>query len=418
MKVPRVFSSVCVAVVVMLLLFALTPAVTATGTESPGPRTHTVTNSGPWAIETIVPSWDDPSGPGSARGRPVSLVLDTADTPHIAYYQPATGEIRYLTVADGIWIDERAAPTKGTYSVSIAVNAAGEPSISYGDDLHSGNLMYAERRGKAWSVSRVDRGSFAGIPDSPLGNAGQYSSLALDAEGDPHIAYDDGHEFTNLKYAVRKGGIWETGIIDRGINGVLAGNTGFDPWLKLSPAGNPAVSYRDGSYFGSLMYAEMEGDSWKITKVDKGWDWDNETLQDTFGDTGWFSSLALDSGGNPVIAYYDRKKDSLMHAQRIQPRKEFVHWATGMPAPTAAHDAGEFVSLAIDNNNDRHMSYYDATSKALMYYRFDGRSVRFICVDTGNAGRYASLALTSLGKPRIVYYHAEDHALRLASWTR
>ena len=125
--------------------------------------------------------------------------------------------------------------------------------------------------------------------------------------------------------------------------------------------------------------------------------------------------FALDCDGNPVIAYYDMKKKSLMNAQRMWPRTEFINWPIGIPASLSADDTGGYVSLAIDRNDHRHISFYDAKEKSLNYYMLDGSQIRILTVDSGNAGRYASLALDSSGQPHIAYYHAADNTIRYAS---
>ena len=372
-------------------------------------------SSGSWNIETIVLNWEAQVPENSMDGRAISLVMDKNNTPHLAYYDAKNGEIRYVSRVNGTWTDELVGSSAGTFSVSIAVDGADNPSISYGDGFHFGNLMYAEKIGGSWIVTSVDRGSYGGVEDSSLGNAGHYSSLVLDDLGNPHISYNDGRNFGNLKYAVRKNGEWESEIVDRGVNGFLFGSTGYDSSLNLDTSGNPCISYRDGNYYGTLMYAEKTQDHWVITKVDTGWDWDNETLQDSTGNTGSYTSLALDCDGNPVIAYYDMKKKSLMNAQRMWPRTEFINWPIGIPASLSADDTGGYVSLAIDRNDHRHISFYDAKEKSLNYYMLDGSQIRILTVDSGNAGRYASLALDSSGQPHIAYYHAADNTIRYAS---
>lgn len=378
-------------------------------------REQFAADSGFWNTEIIVPHWEAPVPEHSADGRAISLVMDTNNRPHLAYYNVTNREIRYVTRINGKWMDELAGISAGTYSVSIAADGAGNPAISYGDGFHFGNLMYAEKTGGEWNVTRIDRGSYSGVEDSSFGNAGHYSSLVLDDSGNPHISYNDGLNFGNLKYAVRKEGMWKTERVDHGVNGALFGSTGYDSSLKHHPSGKPAISYRDGNYYGSLMYAEKNEVGWVITKVDTGWDWDNETIQDPTGDTGSFTALSLDCDGNPVIAYYDMKKKSLMNAQRMWPRTNFVNWPPGLQPTISANDIGQYVSLAIDTNDHRHISFYDATEGSLHYYKLDGRRIQVHAVDSGKAGRYASLALDSSGRPHIAYYHATDNTIRYAS---
>ncbi len=60
------------------------------------------------------------------------------------------------------------------------------------------------------------------------------------------------------------------------------GNVGMSSSLALDSAGNPRISYWDGSN-GDLKFASWTGSSWSIQTVDSS------------GSVGSYSSLALDS---------------------------------------------------------------------------------------------------------------------------
>ena len=74
--------------------------------------------------------------------------------------------------------------------------------------------------------------------------------------------------------------------------------------LKLDSSGNPHISYYDWGN-GDLKYARKIGGVWAIEPVDSA------------GDVGSYSSLALDSNGNPHIGYYDGTNDELKYAQKV-----------------------------------------------------------------------------------------------------
>jgi len=134
----------------------------------------------------------------------------------------------------------------------------------------------ATHPGYAWIVEAVD--------GQPWTGAG--TSLALDAQGFPHIAYNQS-DGCDLRYARFDGARWLTETVD------AFGLTGIDPSLALDAQGHPHVSYRIAGDDMDLQYAYHDGTRWYSETVD-GW-----------GDTGSESSLELDTAGQPHVAYHN-----------------------------------------------------------------------------------------------------------------
>jgi hypothetical protein len=76
----------------------------------------------------------------------------------------------------------------GPYT-SLALDAQGNPRISYRNEA-DGDLNYASKNGAIWTTETLDAS----------GDVGQYTSLALDAQGNPRISYYDTTNL-DLKYA-------------------------------------------------------------------------------------------------------------------------------------------------------------------------------------------------------------------------
>ena len=86
-------------------------------------------------------------------------------------------------------------------------------------------------------------------------------SLALDSNGNPHIAYYSAGPGT-LKYAHKSGGVWTLETVD------ATGIVGYTPSIAIDAAGNPHISYVGGYLTGSLKYAVKSAGSWSFETVD------------------------------------------------------------------------------------------------------------------------------------------------------
>ncbi|MCK9581280.1 MAG: hypothetical protein M0Q92_12655 [Methanoregula sp.] len=351
------------------------------------------TGSGPsvWEIETV----DKSIGDNTTTLKP-SLVWGKDGTPQISYYD-GKGGIRYAKLINGKWATKTVAPTWGTLSTSMALDAAGNPAIVYGNGLHFGNLMYTSWNGSKWSTGIVDNG------DTLLSNIGQHSSLAFDSAGVPHIAYNNGNHFAALQYVTRNGTSWDFAAVDGSTK--VIGDTGYDPSLVMDPAGLPFIAYRDGKHYGTLMAAHLNASgTWEIATVDAG--------SSKFSDTGYMPSVALDADGRPHISYYDADNGDLRFASW-----DGAKWI--LETLDEKGDVGAYSSLAIDSHNQPYISYYDATKQTLRFTTKNPATQRWIywTIDEGNVGTWSSLALDPLGHPSVVYYDAAIHALKYAGWT-
>ena len=124
--------------------------------------------------------------------------------------------------------------------------------------------LFASAPADDWTVQTVDAN----------GSVGTYSSLELDSDGFPHIAYYDAGQ-QDLKYARWNGSSWETETVDSG------GQVGDYCSLALDSSDNPHITYLDLDY-GDLKLARWTGSSWDIRTVD------------STGNCGVFTSVALE----------------------------------------------------------------------------------------------------------------------------
>src|SRR5207302_1333348 len=133
----------------------------------------------------------------------------------------------------------------------------------------------------------------------------------------------------------------------------------------------------------------------------------NEQLStvDSGGNTGYYSSLALGTDGNPVISYQDGADDDLKVARCNDPA--CAGGDEQLSTVDAAGIVGDYSSLALGTDGNPVISYYDATNADLKVARCNdpacaGGNEQLSTVDaSGNVGIDSSIALGTDGNPVI-----------------
>jgi hypothetical protein len=139
-------------------------------------------------------------------------------------------------------------------------------------------------------------------PDSTGTSKGEYCSLAIDSENNPHIVYYDG-DFEDLRYTYFDNGNWTLVIVDS------VGNAGKHCSIALDSQDRPHISYQQ-------LYL---GDNWNLkyaTLTDTGW---SKTLVSTSYDTsiteiGEYCSIAINNDDYPCISYTQKYPHKIMYA--------------------------------------------------------------------------------------------------------
>lgn len=278
------------------------------------------------------------------------------------------------------WQIEIADPD-GAYQPSLALDAQGRPHVAYGGNLagtYDYGLKYAWHDGSAWQIEMVDEN--AGL--------GWENSLVIDHLGNPHIAY---HAPSNgLMYAHHYGGSWHFHQVETGMD------VGEKAVLDLDSANMPhIVSWDYGNH--RIRYARRTGPDWEL-----------ETVV-TFAGTGRDTSLsfALDQADRPHVCYYDYDLEVLRYAHKVGGA-----WQSETVDPEQY--SGQYCSLVVDAQGHPHISY---RGWGLMYARFDGSAWRRTQVDNEFSAAFdSSLALDAHGRPRIAYnvLNNPDYDLRYA----
>jgi hypothetical protein len=274
---------------------------------------------------------------------PTKLALDRQGNAHICY---TPGAIKYAFFDGKKWNTQQISPKSGTvaYNCAVAIAADGTAHITwyqYGkpdgsDYLH---IKYAFLQDGAWIARTIDFSA----------QTGKWHSLALDAQGHPHISYD---AFVNgqLKYAYWDGQHWVVKVVDsRDTRRFKDENTdavGMGSALLLDSQGRAYISYEDDN---SLKYARQGDTSWKIDTVDK--------ITPSGSWVGYRSRQVLDRRGFPHVSYEDA--GSVKHAYW-----DGKQWHIQVISPLGV-DRNRYPDIAIDRDGTLYISYRDAFDGSL-----------------------------------------------------
>jgi putative cell wall-binding protein/methionine-rich copper-binding protein CopC len=167
--------------------------------------------------------------------------------------------------------------------------------------------------------------------------------------------------------------------------------------------GRPHISYYDATD-GDLMY---------VWQDDSGWH--SETV-DSEGNTGKFTSLAVDANGIPHISYYDLTNGKIKHAIRNNSTWEKTEVDEVCTGVDGGYYTGVSTSIAIDNSNRPHISYYDYNQQCLKHAWLDGNvwGREIVEAPLTKTGECSSITTDSQGRPHIAYSDKNKNQLKYA----
>ncbi len=340
--------------------------------------------SHPWQVDTVN------SGTGSEVGGYAALAIDSEGGLHVGYYDFTHRSLLYSFRGkkDKQWytttVDHKG---EGTY-VSLAVDAAGQPHMAYNSPFEDG-LHYATWDGHKWKRQIIDSE-----------HINYYTSIRLDKDDHPRISYylyhaPDKSYLLHLKFASFNGRYWTIATVDKRTE------TGKFNSVALDSSGNPHIAYSHVAW-GDLLYAAWDGSHWSFADIDS-----RRTHNDYVGIG---NSIAVDSAGNSHIAYFDSTRNLVKYAWF-----EDGQWKNEVVDQLAGRGEVDHVSLQLDHEDQPHIAFYDAGMGALKYASKDESGWHSDVVDKdGNVGKYPSLVLDSKDQPYIAYYALDDGSLRIA----
>jgi len=243
-------------------------------------------------------TWTDTLVSSSAHFGPIGIAVDSNNHPHISYAVDGADQcgngLRLASYTGTAWSHDtvEAGNNRGCES-AIVIDDNDNIYIAYQDRSDS-KLKIATDKSGSWDSYLVDTGSSPGDI-----HPGYMTSMAMDQQGQFHIAHFDEKE-DDLRYSTGvPNGQWTTTIVDS------AGHTGRDPSIALDAADNPHIVYRSWNGW-SLKYATIDPSTSN---------WTVSTISGT-NDVGDGNSLFIDQDGIMHVPFSDDTDEVLKYATK------------------------------------------------------------------------------------------------------
>lgn len=321
----------------------------------------------------VAVCWDPSCSPGNvtvnvvaatgAVGWASSLVLNELGHPVISFYDATNGDLMVAVCADAV-----CSPGAVTTNVIDAVGDVGRATSMVLDDVGNPVIAYYDyTQNSAKLAVCTDAFCNPGTVEvntvAHLLDGGGFVSLALDELGHPVVAYLNIYLDGMLNVAVcadafcRPGNVAATSII---------GGDGHFASMVLNGSGNPVISFfkRDGFCDFDCPGAVLS-DLMVAVCGDPLCNQNDVVVQqiDIEGYVGEFTSLSLDVSGNPVISYYDGTNGDLKLATCADATCSPEGIVTNVVDATG--NVGGYTSMALDSADNPVIAYYDWTNGAV-----------------------------------------------------
>jgi hypothetical protein len=355
----------------------------------------------PLLIPNVSTTLDDPV---NSVGSFTSIAIGHDGLPVVSHWDNSAAGLRVTKCADvacavamASTIVDDPANNVGSYT-SIAIGADGRPVISHLDATAS--ALRVTKCGNAQCTAFND----SYLVDDPSNAVGQYTSIAIGADGLPVISYRD----------VTAGALRVAKCIDAACSPSVSHvvTTVHDPinsvgWyssIAVPPDGLPVIAHQDATA-GALL----------VTKCSNGACTASTTaVVNPFGNEGSFASMPIGVDGFPVISHHNATFNTLLVTKCAN--------ATCTTAATRTVDqpgyaVGSHTSLAIGADGLPIVSHFSTTGRLRVTHCGNAAcgagNVSTTVDDAVFVGGFTSIAIGHDGLPVISYRDATAGALRI-----
>ncbi len=308
-----------------------------------------------------------------------SLALDATGYPVVAWHDDSSGDLEiYVKRYDGAaWVEmgEQSSSDGGISSddfssgfPALATDGTARPVVVWHNDTRGSFEIFLKRfEVDAW-VGMAGSASGGGISNN--GGESFHPSLALDDDGSPVVAWSDsstGRREIYVKRYYPSGGNW--GEVGEGstTDGISAnGSMSLDPSVALDSDGNPVVAWHDaGSGAYEIYVKRYDGSGWVEIPAGSA----SGGGVSASGDGSYNASLAVDGDGNPVVAWDDDSSgNSEIFVRRYDPNVAGGSWVeVGVGSASGggiSNNAGysDRPALALDDQGNPVVAWQDDRS--------------------------------------------------------
>ena len=338
----------------------------------------------PFVLETVD------GGAGQVVGEYASMKLDRQGRPHIAYYDPGNGHLKYARFDGTRWLVQVADPSVNDVGLfaALALDSLDRPHIAYHDDT-AGKLRYATLNGTTWTRELADASSF---------DCGWYPSITVDrtqkvwiasydrGTGNPRLSRRTGTNLwtgQDLDTSYDLSGFWSSIVVDDSLRAHVA-------WYNLTQ--------------GRLEIADQTRTGWGVSVIDS-----------STTDVGLYCTMVADRTGGLHLAYMDLAHFDLKYANRVFAGGPWLRQTVDASPQMTGYDC----SIALRPSGAPVIAYHDATRLKPVLAQRSGTGWGQLLVDDspGVTGLYTSVACDTRGLPCLSYWDGTTTSLRFAHTT-